>query len=332
MKNIKIILTAITLAIIFNCSEVFAISGSYSYDGINYSVKKIHLDVYKSKLDDNNKLYTIELPDSFTINPQYTDKEKNDEIEHSKETIVNLGLNTTKDEILSLLKTKVTTLDADNHYFIRMIVDFSIDSVPSNLEYLYQWVYNDTDNGFVFSSDSNENSISLSKMTLGQTYSEVFSNFEYKLDNGVELINYSNTYTDDIPVYLDFLLNNTRYSSLDEERQQILAYPGVEIEADPGVIVAYEKYYRILSFIGYDNVEPVYEQFAKDLAQDIDSALKETYKGQSETKSPTKMAQTVNVPNTSKNKGIINCLIGLLIIVIGSIIIIITLKKIEKAL
>ncbi len=83
MKVIRNLFFIFMIGFISQSIHVYAISGEFEHNDVHYSIEKIYMEVYQSKLNSNHdfigyddtKLYTIDLPDTYTIDPQYIDRE-----------------------------------------------------------------------------------------------------------------------------------------------------------------------------------------------------------------------------------------------------------------
>lgn len=341
MRGIKKLLFLFVIVAIFSCYNVQALGGTYEYGGFKYTIKKIHLDVYKSKLNESNQyvgyekdmLYSIDLPDTYTVNPTYLDKPVTDTYLDKNTTHICLNLNATKEEILNLLKTKISTVDANNHYFIRMMVDFTVSEVPAGLtSYTVQIL--DNSNGFVDKEHRTGN-----MLILGETYSEAFQDVEYKLVDNAEVLTYATTYDDSIPDYFDFYFNYTKYTS-------DIEFLGKPVPENGGrVIVGNNEYYvnktiRELSFNNYSNINDYINSAIGSLVEIAggDWSPNSTSLGASEnngkntggkeTQVPSSApAQVVQVPNTAGHLNIGIYLIGVALVIIGSVVITVIMRK-----
>ena len=292
----KIFIMLIFMGMIFSYTKAYAITGSFEYDNFKYNVKKIHLDVYKSKLDDDNNfigyedgdpIQVIDIADEKTITPKYL--VSNVENGNQKAVLVSLNLNVDKEEMLSLLKEKITTVDKDNHYYIRMVVDLSFETIPSEYKYFYNISYKDRNNDLVYSTDPEKNSLEFKEIEAGDECSQVFSVFEYKLDSDAEKITYATTYSEDIPVYADFMLDSVRFSEINE------LGPNVE-----------NRNAYAFAFVAYDNMEEYL------LALD-----KSGYYQELEDYNKQASAQVVEVPDTAMNTSKIIYIVGGVVLLIG---------------
>lgn len=243
MKRMKKYLFLFIVMTIFGCYNVEALGGTYTKDGFNYTIDKVHLDVYKSVIEDNKYtgydetlVTTIDLPNTYTINPQYyIQTSKQGDVDSylfdKKDYYVSLHLNATKQNIKDLLDTQITTVDENNHYFIRMMVDYTINAVPeTGATNKYKVTYNSSNGGAY-----NEENMTLTPITVGTKYSEVFSNFEYKLIDGTKDINYETTYSTNSTFYTDFYRNNNIFYDVADKK------------------ITNET---TLSFVGYDDMVP----------------------------------------------------------------------------
>ncbi len=218
-------------------------------------------------------------------------------------------------------------MDESHHYYIRMKVDYTIDSVPDRYDYFLQSEYIDTENGLHFSSDGDDNSVVIDRASLGETCSQVFLNFEYKLVDNVEYLNYSNTYTSDIPVYFDFYLNTTKLSTVDETKTYIVVDPGTDIDTDDDTIVVNEKYGLTISFIGYNNIDEYEEEISQSFLSTIEDFFDDFSKGEDTTETLERADQVILTPNTGKMKSSTLLLIGFTILSLGSTMVYIVIKR-----
>ncbi len=320
----KIFLILLLVGVAFNFNKAYAVTGSYEHNNFKFTVKKIHFDIYKSKLDDEKNfagyegeaLATVDVPDEKTIKLEFVDddEEAEDELVHTKTTLANLTLDMEKADVLALVKGKVTTPDADNHYYVRMVVDYSIDKVASPYEYYYKLSYEDKNNSLVFNTETGESSLSYTKInSIEETISSVFGAFEYKLIGDVEDVNYSKTYEEGMPLYLDYLLNGLTFSTLDELKQQIIVPEGGQVEVDnpDDYIIAHEKYLQTFAFFGYSNVEAYAQALADDWIGVIQGALQNGFN--TEVVNPEEVA----VPDTALHLNNYIYIIGAIIILSG---------------
>lgn len=341
MKKIKMIIFLFMIGFICQSINVYAISGDFEYKNVHYSIKKVYMEVYQSKLDSDGKfvgynptkISTIDLDDTFTIAPQYIYREGEEEEGYSNvqedNMAVALNLNATKEDLLSLLKENVDEVDASHHYYIRMVVDYSIDSTPDEYQYLLQSVYTDTNNELNFSTDGDDNSVKVDKISFGETYSQVFLNFEYKLDNSTEFINYSNTYTSDLPTYYDFYLCTTKLSSVDETKSYVIAADGVDVTSDDSIVVN-EKYGLTISFVGYNNIESYEEALARSVFSSMEDFLDDFSNVAENPKTSGVTNQVIRTPNTGMMKDYGLLIGGFVVISLGSTLIYYSLKKGRK--
>lgn len=325
-RSIKVLILLISLFFIGN-RNVYAISGDYVYDGFKYNIKKIHLDIYKSKLDKNNNyagydkniVATVDLPDTYILSPTYYDiVDTSKDYIDNKDIYAMLNLNVTKDQIFELLKTKITKVDKDNHYFIRMIVDYSLVEIPEKLNYSYKDIYDNSSNSFILDSENPSRNTNIrEKLLLNQVTSEVFGNFEYKLVNNNPIINYSDTFKEGMPIYTDYYFNKTFYSSVDESKTQIFKLPGIDITTDDeNTIILTDKKIRSLTFCNYKNMKEVIEN---DYILDFSSIEQE----QPEEKAD----QVVEVPDTVSKLQLGIYALGTLLVIVGSLTLVHFLKK-----
>lgn len=285
MKKISKIIFVLITILLFGNKNAFALGGTYQYNGFTYTINNIHLDVYRSKLDaDNNYdgynkrlLYSLDLPDSYTINPSYYDMVDNSNSAiQSNSTYIILNLNITKDEILELLKSKINIVDNDNHYFIRMMVDYTINGITSGLSYYYQDVYDNSNNNIIENSTSvNNRTNMLMPLLIGQSYSEPFANFEYKLVNNNAVSNYTTEFTKGMPIYLDYYLNSTIYSSADETKNQVYEVDGYQTDVSNDSILLNNKIIKRLNFVGYSNIQEIIENnyYDKYFMQEVEKKV-----------------------------------------------------------
>ncbi len=233
MKCLKKVLLLIIALLFIGNKEVNALSKTFQYDGFTYTINNIHLDIYKSKLDNNNnyngydtnKISTINLGNTIPVNPTYYEEKSGD---NNKNIYIMLNLDTNKEELLNLIGNKVGKPDKDKHYFIKMVCDITINQVPQGIVLARQNVYDNSKNSL------EDNNTTIQSLIGGQSFSETFANFEYKLVNNKPIINYTNTYSRGMPIYMDYLYNYTYYSSGEDN-----------------------KIYRELNFVNYKNIKDV---------------------------------------------------------------------------
>ena len=302
----KLFLFVVLMGVIFSYTKAYAITGSYEYDNFKYNVKKIHLDIYKSKLDadgnfagyeDGNPAYVIDVTDDKTITPKYI---IDDSQEYGKITMVSLNLNIDKVAMLALVKEKIPTVEKDNHYYVRMVIDYSFESIPSDYKYFYNINYTNRDNDIIFSSETGEDSLASEEFEPGEECSQVFGNFEYKLIGEEGNITYDTTYSEGTPVYMDFMLGSVRFSTVDEKKQPL----------DDG-----RKLY-VFKFVPFDNIEEYILALNKtDYIQKMEDYVS------------SKNAQVVEVPDTFMNGNKIIYIVGSIIMLIGCSIVAFTFRK-----
>ncbi len=333
----KIFLILLLVGVIFSCNDAYAVTGSYEHNNFKFTIKKIHFDIYKSKLDaeknfagyEGEALATVDVPDEKTIKLEFVDNsEDEDELIHKTTTLAPLTLDMEKNDVLELIKGKVTTPDENNHYYVRMVVDYSIDKVSSPYKYYYKLSYEDKNNDLFLASETSENFIKYNKISnTGETISSVFGAFEYKLIGEQEDVNYSKTYEKGMPLYLDYLLNGMVFSTLDELKQQIIVPEGSQADVDnpDDYVIAHEKYIQTFNFFGYTNFEAYTEAMANDWFETIQDAF-ENNKNTQVVKSEDK-PEEVSVADTALNLNIYIYIIGTVIILCGLIAIGIVLKK-----
>lgn len=116
----------------------------------------------------------------------------------------------------------------------------------------------------------------------------VSSEFEYKLVNNKPIINYANTYSRGMPVYMDYLYNYTYYSSGEDN-----------------------KIYRELNFVNYKNIKDI-------LATNVQFNIKEDTKA---TNNP------VVVSNISSPLALGSYVVGIAAVIIGSFVLVKFLRK-----
>ncbi len=330
----KMFLFILLGTLIFSFDKAYAISGDYEHNEFKFTIEKIHLDVYKSKLSSENKfigyegeaLQKIDVADDKKLDIEFLDEKEDEDSEtpylHEKATIATLNFDMDKEAILALLKEKGLTADKDNHYYVRMVVDYKIEKIPAPYKYFYTLSYVDKNNSIKFSTESEENSFKLENFTnLEGTLSTVFGAFEYKLEGEQEAINYSKAYEKDMPIYLDYILNGTVFSSLDETKQQYIAPDGVEVEAPEGAIVAKEKYLQSIIFSGYSNIEDYAKALTEEWFGEIQSAFDNAFNSQ------VVYPEEVEVPDTAMNMSNLIYIVGGLIMISGFAVIGVVLIK-----
>ncbi len=337
---------------IFGCYNVQALGGTYTKDDFSYTISKIHLDVYKSNIEngkfngyDPTLLYQIDLPQDYTINPQYYIKNsvQGDPDSYYFDKVdyyVSLHLNATKENIKSLLDTKIATVDENNHYFIRMMVDYTMNAVPGGeATNKYKVTYNSSTN-----APYNDDNMTLTELALNTPYSEVFSNFEYKLIEGTADINYETTYGTTSTFYTDFYRNNSIFYDVADQK--------ITNEVT-------------LSFVGYDDIKPYLNVMSPVYVIETTGApiINSASAGSSEVHVPSTLSgnyalpnstndntpnknevkdntttdqtknsdQVVQVPNTISRLNITLYLVGVAFVVVGSMLLTYVLrKKIKK--
>lgn len=320
-KGLKLL---ILIVLVIGYKNVFATEQTFTHNDISYTIKKVHFDIYKSKLSSDNTFTgyektlvdTIELPDTYTITATYTDKDKTNEDEDEEykeklETHFVLKLDITKDQVKELIDSKITTVDANNHYYIRVVADYQINSIPSKYNKIYRIEFDGSSNAIIFNSDNEEeNTIGYEESSLNTDYSLIFNAFEYKLVNGASTINYESTYTNESYPYMELYLNGielTSYEYLTNTTDQDL-------------------YRQDIVMTGYDNydtyVEALSTLWTKALIDNATNSL-------TKVTTPTG-GQTINVPDTLEKDPKYIAIFGSVILCIGGILIGYTLTNKEK--
>jgi len=309
--------------------------GTFTHDGFEYTIRGVHLDVYESKIENNkfagykkDTLQTINI-EGFSVETTWENvEEDNDEDfhEYNVSTVAQIKLNKTKEELLALVKEKYPTVDSDHHYYIRVVVDYTIEEVPDDYQYYYKLEYTNTDNSLSFFSSDPEASFKMVPIELNTEVSAVFNVFEYKLDtDNNEVFSYATHYTDGSDAYVDPLISGTTmFSSLDETKPYMIVGEGVTgTSGDPETQIVTEKYTRSITFTGYDNYED-YGNSALDqifnningdeLISSLADLLNEAISKEEDA------SQTVKVDNTAATYPIYIYVVSTIGIIVGSLI------------
>ena len=315
----KMLLFLLLIGIVFSYSRVYA--EEYKHNGFEFTIEKIHLDVYKSKLDENNEfigyegeaLKSIEVKDK-TVKINFTDSKDDDTPgKQSVTSLTNVDVNIDKEEIKSLLDNESLTVDKDNHYFVKMVIDYKIQSVDKEYNHFYQVQYVDKNNTFSFTEEGGTNSLKLDQLlTLDNAISTTFGVFEYKLVGEDKTVTYSKTYEEKMPVYLDYLFNGiilTTYDAFSED------------DATANV-----KNGQLFLFNSYSNME----DYAKGLFtkyEDLYEIVKDVFAPAVEDEDA---PQVVEVPDTALSMNKIIYIIGGVIVLAGTLVIGLAFRKKEN--
>ncbi len=315
----KIFLLLLLVGLAFTGSKAYAEDQVFEYEDFKFTVTGAHLDVYKSKLSEDGEFlgYEGDVLKTIKIEDKKLDVvlEKSDSFKSTIDYVDGIGMTATisiqdmtKEEMKSLLNDNQITADKDNHYFVKLVVDYKINKIGSKYSYYYNMNYTDRDNGLTITIGDDEEESTLNyvpiKKDLSESLMTTFGAFEYKLVGEQEEINYTKSYIKGMPNYLDYLFNGLYFSSYD-----ILSPKVIDGET--------QEYSQIIMFTGYDNLEEYGQSFAEGLEELINKWKEEL--------NPVK-PEVIEAPDTGKFGSKIIYIIGGIVLLSGLVVTTLALK------
>ncbi len=321
----KILFIILILIVGFSFKNVNAADVNFTDEkGISYTIKGIHLDVYKSKLDNNGKFNgyindnspedTINIED-FSLSNIDDDNMTNDYVDvddgEDLTTYIYLNLNKSKDDLKDLLASSTHLNVNDNSYYVKMVVDYTINNEPpTNYTYYFNRKLDVLDGNKIL-----KNKISFNSVSLSGDIHQVFNSFEYKTENGASTINYISHYENGNYVYYEYLFDSFVFSS----------YNLNDTSTNSGA-----TYFYATTFVGIDNIRDILNDIADDNINGGSSGESETTTDIEITNNDGK-GQVVPVEDTLANVPKLIIIFGSAIVFVGyELMVWSTIKKSKK--